>query len=77
MRTLKLLSRIGLTVGAVFAGALPASAQTYPPPSSVAPTVVTQGQPAPAAEPGLAFTGTEIGLVLLAVAVLVAGGPSR
>ena len=75
MRMLKLLSRIGLTVGALFAGALPAAAQTYPPPSSVAPTVVTQPEPGPAAEAGgLAFTGAEIGLLLLAVAVLVAVG---
>jgi hypothetical protein len=73
MRMLKLISRIGLTAGALFAGALPAAAQTYPPPSEVAPTVVTQPEPAPAAQP-LAFTGAEIGLLLLAVAILVAIG---
>jgi hypothetical protein len=77
MRTLKFVSRIGLTIGAVLAGALPAAAQTYPPPSEVAPTVVTQGggqAPAAAAGGGLAFTGAEIGLLLLAVAFLVAVG---
>lgn len=82
MRTMKLISRIGVAFGALLAGALPASAQTsYPPPSSVAPTIVTQGgggggapAAAEAASGGLAFTGAEIGLLVLAVAILVGVG---
>jgi hypothetical protein len=80
----RLVSSIGVAVGSLFATALPAAAQAaqgYPPPPTVQPTVIQQAPPAvaPAAEAAqaaapLAFTGVEIGILVLAVALLVTLG---
>jgi hypothetical protein len=78
---LRKLTTIGAVLGALLATAGTALAQTYPPPTGVAPTVVTQGGGnggvGPAVETqagGLAFTGAEIGLLVLAAALLAGIG---
>jgi hypothetical protein len=82
-----IITVIGATFGALLATALPAMAE-YPPPVDVGPLTVTQGGGsagvapagvAPAVETagqagGLAFTGAEIGLLVLAAAVLATIG---
>jgi hypothetical protein len=86
MHSLKIVIRIGATIGALLATALPAFAQpVYPPPIEVGPEVVTQGGAvgAPGVGPavetasqggGLAFTGAEIALLVVAAAVLATIG---
>jgi hypothetical protein len=66
----RIVTSVGVTVGSLLVTALPAAAQYVPPPE-IEPTVVEQAPQAPAP---LAFTGVEIGLLVLAVAVLVAVG---
>jgi hypothetical protein len=77
-----IITVIGATFGALLATAVPAMAE-YPPPVEVGPLTVTQGGGsagvAPAVETagqagGLAFTGAEIGLLVLAAAVLATIG---
>jgi hypothetical protein len=85
MRMLK--SSFSVVAGSValLATAVPAWAQPYPPVVEVSPTVVTQGGEGagvgPAVEAGaqgagggLAFTGAEIGLLVLAAGLLAAIG---
>jgi hypothetical protein len=77
----RIVTGIGVAVGSLLATALPAAAQGYVPPPTVQPTVIQQAPPAvapaaeaaPAAAP-LAFTGAEIGILVLAVAVLLTVG---
>jgi hypothetical protein len=79
----RIVTGIGVAFGSLLASALPAAAQTtgYNPPPTVQPTVITQGgvqgigavAPAQEAAP-LAFTGAEIGILVLAVALLVTVG---
>jgi hypothetical protein len=82
-RAFKIAVRAGTVLGALLlfgvAGAMAAVAQTsYPPPTGVAPEVVTKPKPgggvAPAATAPLAFTGAELTLLLVGFAVLVAAG---
>jgi hypothetical protein len=78
----RLVSSIGVAVGSLLATALPAAAQGaqgYVPPPTVQPTVIEQVPPAVAPEAvqaaaPLAFTGVEIGILVLAVALLVTVG---
>jgi hypothetical protein len=72
----RIVSSIGVAVGSLLATALPAAAQGYVPPPTVQPTVIEQAPPAvaPAAAAPLAFTGAEIGILVLAVALLVTVG---
>jgi hypothetical protein len=79
----RIVTGIGVAFGSLLASAVPAAAQTagYNPPPTVQPTVITQGgvqggaavAPAQEAAP-LAFTGAEIGILVLAVAVLLTVG---
>jgi hypothetical protein len=82
----RIVTSIGVTFGSLLATAVPAVAQTttgYNPPPTVQPEVVTQGGAgvgavgagaAPAGAAPLAFTGAEIGLLVLAAAVLATVG---
>jgi hypothetical protein len=78
----RIVTSIGVTIGSLLATALPAAAQGYVPPPTVQPTVIGQAPPAvapaaeaaPAAAAPLAFTGAEIGILVLAVALLVTVG---
>jgi hypothetical protein len=74
----RIVTSIGVAVGSLLATALPAAAQGYVPPPTVQPTVIQQAPPAPAAAAPaaapLAFTGVEIGILVLAVALLVTVG---
>jgi hypothetical protein len=77
----RIVTSIGVAVGSLLATALPAAAQGYVPPPTVQPTVIEQAPPAvapaaaaPAAAAPLAFTGAEIGILVLAVALLVTVG---
>jgi hypothetical protein len=82
MRMLRIIIRTGATAAALLVTAVPALAQ-YVPPTGVGPTVVTQGGGGPGVGPaaeaagqggGLAFTGAEIGLLVVAAAVLATIG---
>jgi hypothetical protein len=85
----RIVTSIGVTLGSLLATAVPALAQTttgYNPPPTVQPEVITQGGPgvgpagvgaagaAPAGAAPLAFTGAEIGLLVLAAALLATVG---
>jgi hypothetical protein len=83
----RIVTSIGVAFGSLLATAVTASAQTttgYNPPPTVQPQVVTQGgggvgaggvsAGGVGAEGGLAFTGAEIGLLVLAAGLLATIG---
>jgi hypothetical protein len=85
----RIVTSIGVSIGSLLASAVPAAAQTttgYNPPPTVQPQVVTQGAGGVGAGGvgaggvsaggvgGLAFTGVEIGLLVLAAGLLATLG---